>query len=85
MLGKTKTILPQVEQFTCLRIGFANNHRSNSIIILLQSESAEVGNDIVEQRIQITFVLNDFIAVNVALLHFNTPSQLVENAFDFSL
>ena len=85
LLGKSKTFLPQSEQFACLRIGLTHNHRSYRIVILLQSEAAKVGNNVVEQRIQITFVFDDFVAVNVALLHLNISCQLIKNAFNLFL
>ena len=60
-----ETLLPQAEHLSCLRVCLADNHGSDRVVVLLPAETAEVGYDIVEQRIEIAFILNDLIAVDV--------------------
>ena len=80
-----ETLLPQAEHLSCLRVCLADNHRSDRVIVLLSTETAEVRYDIVEQRIKVTFILNNLIAVDVRLLHFYASSQFVEDVLNLFL
>ncbi len=80
-----KTLLPQAEHLSGLRVCLADNHRSDRIVVLLPAETAEVRYYIVEQRIEIAVILDNLVAVNVRLLNLHTSRQFVEDVLNFLL
>ena len=78
-----ETFLPQTIHFTGLRICLAHNHRPHRIIILFYAEPSEIGNNIVYQCIEVRFMLNDLVSVNITFSDFNTTCQFVKNTLYF--
>ena len=85
---RTLDIFPVVNlvESSCLRIGFADNHARNGLVVFLDAEPLQIPENIVEQTLQIVVRFNDDRFAHIAFLHLGIVLlRLVEQADQFFL